>query len=117
MLKMVMCAGVVLFVVTSDLGVQTIDSEAQLASLMCRNPAQQAANELQDKNPQFTNIALWNELVNCASASRRCARMGGAEEYNAVHIRAMPERSHAYLPWPAFQDAKSARRTPPAALF
>lgn len=57
--------------VASAQSIPTIDSEAQLASLLCRNPAHQAAKELLDKNPQFTNVALWNTLVNCASATQR----------------------------------------------
>src|ERR1044072_4166610 len=51
--------------------IPTIDSETQLASLLCRNPAQEAANELLNKNPQFTNVALWSKLINCASAAQR----------------------------------------------
>jgi CHAT domain-containing protein/tetratricopeptide (TPR) repeat protein len=69
MLKMLTWAGVVLFIVTSVVGarsVQTIDSEAQLASILCRNPKEDAANELLNKNAQLVNVTLWNTLLSCA---------------------------------------------------
>jgi CHAT domain-containing protein len=52
--------------------VQTIDSEAQLASMLCRNPKEVATNEvLLDKNSQLVNVTLWNALLNCASSAQR----------------------------------------------
>jgi CHAT domain-containing protein/tetratricopeptide (TPR) repeat protein len=51
--------------------VQTIDSEAQLASMLCRNPTEEATNELLlNKNAQLVNITLWNTLLNCASSEQ-----------------------------------------------
>jgi CHAT domain-containing protein len=64
----------VLFVVSSVGGaqsVQTIDSEAQLASMLCRNPKEDAANELLDKHPQLVNVPLWEKLLNCALSAQQ----------------------------------------------
>ena len=48
--------------------IQTIQSEAQLAAIMCRNSTDEAANELLlDGNPQLVNVTLWKTLLNCAS--------------------------------------------------
>jgi CHAT domain-containing protein len=48
--------------------VQTTDSEAQLASVLCQRPTEGAANELLlSKNPQLVNVTLWRRLLNCAS--------------------------------------------------
>src|SRR5947208_11986333 len=47
--------------------VQTIDSETQLASMLCRNPKEEATNEqLLEKNAQLVTVTLWNTLLNCA---------------------------------------------------
>lgn len=51
--------------------VQTIDSEAQLASVLCRNPKAETTNELLDKNTQLVNVTLWNALLDCASSAQR----------------------------------------------
>jgi len=51
--------------------VQTIDSEAQLASVLCRNPKDETTNELLDKNLQLVNVTLWNALLDCASSAQR----------------------------------------------
>lgn len=53
--------------------IQTIDSEAQLASMLCRNPKDETSNELLllDKNAQLVNVTLWNALLDCASSARR----------------------------------------------
>lgn len=71
--KLAPCA-VVLFVLTSladAQSVQAIDPGAQLASMMCRNPAEEATNErLLTNNPQLVNVSLWNTLLNCASAQK-----------------------------------------------
>jgi tetratricopeptide (TPR) repeat protein len=65
----------VLFVLTSvadGQSVQTIDSEAQLASMLCRSPKDEAANELLlDKNAHLLNVTLWNGLLDCASSAQR----------------------------------------------
>jgi len=51
--------------------VQTIDSEAQLASILCRNPTEEAANALLlNKNPQLVNVTLWNALRKCALSTQ-----------------------------------------------
>ena len=51
---------------------QTIDSEAQLASVLCRNPKEETTNELLlDKNAQLVNVTLWNALLDCASSAPR----------------------------------------------
>ena len=51
--------------------IQSIDSEAQFASILCRNPKDEAANDLLDKNAQLINANLWSALLNCASAAQR----------------------------------------------
>jgi len=73
-LNMLTWAGMVLFVLTSVVGarpVQTIDSEAQLASMLCRNPKADAANELLNKHAQLVNVILWNKLLNCALSAQQ----------------------------------------------
>jgi len=106
MLKMMMWAGVVLLVGTSVLGaqsVQTINSEAQLASMLCQNPKEDAANELLDKHAKLVNETLWNTLVKCASSTRQSAsesieihKLTGrvAERINKPELTAT---SHYYL--------------------
>ena len=57
-LSMLIWAGVVLVTLTSVAGaqsVQTMDSEAQLASKLCRNAKEDAANELLNKHAQLNN--------------------------------------------------------------
>src|ERR1041385_734588 len=55
--------------VASAQSAQTIDSEAQLASVLCRNPKEDTTNELLlDKHAQLVNITLWNALLDCASS-------------------------------------------------
>ena len=74
-LSMLIWAGVVLVTLTAVAGaqsVQTIDSEAQLASRLCRNAKEDAANELLNKHVQLINLTLWNTLcgIHCLSAPR-----------------------------------------------
>lgn len=67
------CSVVVLLVSTSVTRpqlVQTTDSEAQLASVLCRNPTGEATNELLlDTNARFVTVTLWNRLLDCASSA------------------------------------------------
>jgi CHAT domain-containing protein len=66
-------AGVVLVILTSVAGAQsvrTIDSEAQLASMLCRNAKEDAANELLKRHAQLINVTLWNTLLKCASSAQ-----------------------------------------------
>lgn len=52
--------------------VQTIDSEAQFASVLCRNPKGPRTSELLlDQNAQLVNVTLWHALVDCASSAQR----------------------------------------------
>jgi CHAT domain-containing protein len=67
-------AGVILFLsipVTAAQSNQTIDSEAQLASTLCRNPAGNTTIELLDKHAQLVNVTLWKALLDCASSTQR----------------------------------------------
>jgi len=58
--------------VASAQSAQTIDSEAQLASVLCRNPKEDTTNELLlDKNARLVNVTLWNALLDCAVSPRR----------------------------------------------
>jgi CHAT domain-containing protein len=67
----VMVLLVVTYVANAQL-VQTIDSEAQLASVLCRNPKDEATNELLlDKHAQLVNVTLWNALLDCTSSTQR----------------------------------------------
>lgn len=71
-LKMLLWAGVVLVMLTSVVGaqsLQTIDSEAQLASMLCRDAKEDVANELVNKHAQLINVTLWNTLLKCASSA------------------------------------------------
>ena len=73
-LKALIWAGVAMFVVASVVraqSVQTIDSEAQLASMLCRHPKEDAANELLSKHAQLVNVTLWNTLLNCALSAQQ----------------------------------------------
>src|SRR5690242_12114125 len=72
--KMLTWISLVLFVVTSAgsaQSVQTIDSEAQLASMLCRNPKEVAANELLNKYAQLVNVTLWEKLLNCGLSAQQ----------------------------------------------
>ena len=52
--------------------VQSIESEARLALILCRNPTEEATNELLlNKNAQLVNVTLWNALLDCASDAQR----------------------------------------------
>jgi len=58
--------------VASAQSVQTIGSEAQLASVLCRNPKEEKTNELLlDNNAQLVNSTLWNALLDCATSAQR----------------------------------------------
>jgi len=57
--------------VASGQSAQTIDSEAQLASVLCRNAKEETTNELLEKNVQLVNVTLWNALLDCASSAPR----------------------------------------------
>src|SRR6185437_12420367 len=51
--------------------VQTVDSEKQLASILCRNPRNEATNELLlDRRTPLVNVSLWGALVACASSAQ-----------------------------------------------
>jgi CHAT domain-containing protein/tetratricopeptide (TPR) repeat protein len=51
---------------------QTIHSEAQLASVLCRNEKEKTTNELLlDKHAQLVNVILWKALLDCASSGPR----------------------------------------------
>jgi CHAT domain-containing protein/tetratricopeptide (TPR) repeat protein len=70
MLKLSLMVLVLFPSVASAQSVQTVDSEAQLASVMCRNPKEDTSNELLlDKNTQLVNVTLWNALLDCASSA------------------------------------------------
>ena len=62
---------VLLTSVTHAQSVRTIDSEAQFASVLCRNPTEGETNELLSKNPQLVNVILWGALLECASEDQR----------------------------------------------
>lgn len=57
--------------IASAQSAQTIDSDAQLTSVLCRNSKEETTNELLDKNAQLVTVTLWNALLNCASSAPR----------------------------------------------
>jgi CHAT domain-containing protein len=66
--KLLKWAGMVLLLlgsVANARAVQIIDSEAQLASMLCRNPTEDATNELLNKNPPLVTVTLWKSLLDC----------------------------------------------------
>ena len=72
MLKSSLMVLVLFTSVASVQSVQTIDSEAELASVLCRNPNEEIPNELLlDRNAQLVNVTLWNALLDCASSASR----------------------------------------------
>jgi CHAT domain-containing protein len=73
--NMLTCSVMVLLLSTS-VGraqlVQSTDSEAQLALVLCRNPTEAAANELLlNRNRHLVNVTLWKALVDCATSAQR----------------------------------------------
>jgi tetratricopeptide (TPR) repeat protein len=55
--------------IASAQSAQTIHSEAQLASVLCRNEKEERTNELLlDKHAQLVNVTLWKALLDCASS-------------------------------------------------
>lgn len=83
----ILARGVIALLLLTPVGVaqsvQTIDSEAQLASVLCRNPKDQATNEqLLNQHTQLVNVALWNALLECAfSAPDQGSSTQGIEIY------------------------------------
>ena len=72
MLKWSLMVLVLFTSVTNAQSVQTINSETQLASVLCRNPQAEARNELLlDKHAQLVNVTLWNALLDCANSAQR----------------------------------------------
>jgi CHAT domain-containing protein len=74
-LNMLKLGVMVLLVLSSVAGaqlVQTIDSEAQLASALCRKAKGDVTIELLlDKDAQLINVTLWKALLDCASSAER----------------------------------------------
>src|SRR5215213_4645842 len=72
MLKWSLMVLVLFASVASAQSVRTIDSEAQLASVLCRKPQEDATNELVlDRNAQLVNVTLWQALLDCAASAPR----------------------------------------------
>ena len=73
--KLLRWAGMVLLLLSSVAqarSVQGIESEGQLASILCRNSKDEATNErLLDKHTQLVNVTLWHALLDCASSEQR----------------------------------------------
>jgi CHAT domain-containing protein len=57
--------------VASAQPIQTIDSETQLASVLCRNREDTSNELLLDKHSQLVNVTLWNALLDCANSAQR----------------------------------------------
>lgn len=67
--------------------VQSVDSEGQLASMLCRNPTEAAANELLDKKPDLVTVTLWKALLDCASSDQRHQSSAYAIEIYKLALR------------------------------
>jgi len=72
--------------VASARSVQTIDSEAQLASVLCRNPKDDTTNQqLLNKHAHLVNVTLWKTLLKCGlSAEQRQSPAETVEIYRLV---------------------------------
>jgi len=72
---MLKSAGMVLLLlgtIADARSVQSTHSEAQLASILCRNPTDEPTNQLLlNMNAQLVNVTLWNALLKCASSAQR----------------------------------------------
>jgi hypothetical protein len=74
--------------VASAQSIQTIDSEAQLASVLCRNPKEDPSNELLlDNNAQLVTVTLWNALLDCAASARRQESANKSTEIYKLALR------------------------------
>jgi CHAT domain-containing protein len=71
MLKWSLMVLVLFTSVASAKSVQTIDSEAQLASVLCRNSKEETNELLLNKHAQLVNVTLWQALLDCASSGSR----------------------------------------------
>jgi len=71
MLKWSLMVLVLFTSVANAQSVQTIDSEAQLASVLCRNREDTSNELLLDKHAQLVNVTLWNALLDCANSAQR----------------------------------------------
>lgn len=71
MLRLSLMVLVLFTSVASAQSVQTIDSEAQLASVLCRNREDTTNELLLDKHAQLVNATLWNALLDCANSAQR----------------------------------------------
>src|ERR1044072_7215380 len=71
MLKWSLMVLVLFTSVANAQSVQTIDSEAQLASVLCRNREDTSNELLLDKHAQLVNVTLWNPLLDCANPAQR----------------------------------------------
>jgi tetratricopeptide (TPR) repeat protein len=72
--------------VASAESAQTIDSEAQLASVLCRNPKETTNELLLERNPQQVNVTLWNGLLDCAASAQR---QGSATKSMEIYKQAL----------------------------
>jgi CHAT domain-containing protein len=74
--------------IASAQSVQSIDSEAQLSSILCRSPTPEAASEeLLNTNAQLVNGTLWNALLNCASTAQRQGSLARSIEIYKLAVR------------------------------
>ena len=67
--------------------VQTIDSEAQLASMLCRNPTDTTNELLLNKNARLVNVTLWNSLLHCAFSEQRQGSLAKSIETYKLTLR------------------------------
>lgn len=88
MLKWPVMVVVLLSSVAAAGSVQTIESETQLASILCQNPKDEAANELLlDKHAPLVNVSLWNALLDCASSAQRQGSIAKSTEIYTLTLR------------------------------
>lgn len=87
MLKWSLMVLVLVTSVASTQSAQTIDSEAQLASGLCRNPNETTNDLLLDNNTQLVNLTLWNALLDCASSAQRQGSVAKSIEIYKLALR------------------------------
>ena len=100
-LTMLAWVGVVLFSVTSVAGaqsVQTIDSETQLASVLCANAKEETTNHLLlDKNAHLVNVTLWTAVLDCASSTQHQGSPAKSIEIYTLALRVAERLNKAEL--------------------
>jgi tetratricopeptide (TPR) repeat protein len=88
MLKWTVLVLVAFTSVASGQSAQTIDSEAQLASVLCRDSKKEMTSDLLlDKYAQLVNVTLWKALLDCASSAPHQGSVTKSTEIYKLAVR------------------------------